>query len=140
MLLNSCNKSSFCLHVREYADCTHDEKLSCVALIEQIFSFAIIARDKGIPALEGQLENISDDLLKDGIGLILDGTNTDLLGNILDTSIIFSYKTGVELLKQLIIREGVLGISHGYNPKIIELWLWRYLGEDFRRANGKEES
>jgi flagellar motor component MotA len=119
------------LEIRKYVECTNEEKQSCVPVINQLFALALQVREKGIPSLEQRITDTGDYLLMLGLGLLVDNTNTDVVSNILDTAITFSCKTGVDLLAQLIIREGILGISHGYNPKIIEVHLWRYLGSDF---------
>jgi len=124
----------FNFEIRKYTECSNDEKRGLPPVIDCLVELAVTARDGGgVHVLEKRMPEINDDFLKLGIGLLLDGTDTNVVQDILDTAVIFSYKTGVELLKQLIIREGVLGISRGYNPMIIKTHLWKYLGEDFER-------
>ena len=119
------------LEIRKYAACSNEEKRELPSIIDLLIELAVTVRDGGgIHALEKRIPEFKDDMLKLGIGLLLDGTHTNVVQDILDTAVTFSYKTGAELLKQLIIREGVLGISRGYNPMIIKVHLWRYLGEN----------
>jgi len=129
----------FNLAMYKYAQCSQTEKQSCVPLVAQLVGLANLVRAKGVAALEAQIVHVDNDLLKDGIGLIIDGTEPDLVCDILETSILFSYKTGAELLAQLMIRDGLLCIQRGYNPKIIEVKLLRYLDEGCREEYVKRE-
>lgn len=68
--------------------------------------------------------------------LIIDGTDPEHVKDILCISSVFSFKTGVELLKELIILEGVLSIQAGHNPRIIEEKLLSFLGDAADEVRG----
>lgn len=58
-------------------------------IIKKIIDLANIARKEGLLALEEAGEEINDDFLKKGILLIVDGTDPDLVRNILETELTF---------------------------------------------------
>jgi len=58
-----------------------------VALITQLVSFAEIARRDGILALEGMTEEMEDDLLVLGIKMAVDGTDPELIDQIMEADI-----------------------------------------------------
>ena len=119
------------LELRKYIECTYEEKQPLLKLISEIIHLANFARIEGVLGLEQRLEELDDDLLKLGLALIIDGTDPELVEEIIETYITTSFKTGAELLSQLIVRYGVLYIQNGYNPKIIEAQLKALLGDGF---------
>jgi len=58
-------------------------------IIEEIITLANIARKEGLLALDEYAEKIEDDFLKKGIMLIVDGTDPELVRNILETELNF---------------------------------------------------
>lgn len=58
-------------------------------IIEEIITLANIARKEGLLALEEYGEKINDDFLRKGIMLIVDGTDPELVRNILETELNF---------------------------------------------------
>lgn len=64
-------------------------QLTPAETIKQLVSFAEQARREGILALEARAQEIDDDFLKKGIQLAVDGTEPDLIKDILSTEISF---------------------------------------------------
>ena len=58
-------------------------------VIEQVIALANVARKEGLLSLEEHAENLNDDFLQKGIMLIVDGTDPDLVRNILETELVF---------------------------------------------------
>ncbi len=58
-------------------------------IISKIVNLANIARREGLLALEEAVEDINDDFLQKGVMLIVDGTDPELVKNILETEIAF---------------------------------------------------
>lgn len=58
-------------------------------VIEEIIKLANIARKEGLLSLEEYAENLDDAFLQKGIMLIVDGTDPELVRNILDTELVF---------------------------------------------------
>jgi len=63
--------------------------LSPIEVIEKIIELANIARKEGLLALEEAAANVNDEFLRKGILLIVDGTDPELVRNILETEITF---------------------------------------------------
>ncbi|MDO5575786.1 MAG: motility protein A [Fibrobacter sp.] len=66
------------------------KKVTPVETIRQLVEFAEQARREGILALEARANEITDDFLKKGIQLAVDGTEPDLIKDILSTEITFT--------------------------------------------------
>lgn len=120
----------FNFELRRYVSCDDSQKHICLEIVDVIYKLALLAREHGISGLVSEMENIRNNLLRLGVGLLVDNTDVDLLEEILNSAIVFSNKTGADLLLQLIIREGVSSIKRGYNPEIIKIKMYSYLGED----------
>ena len=118
------------LELREYIKCSKEEKRDCLPLIEEIVGWAEMAVKGGLLDLEDEVIGVKNQLLKTGMSLVIDGCESEIVKSVMDDMIVASGKTGVELLRQLIVREGVLSIQSGYNPRIIELRLSAMLGEE----------
>lgn len=58
-------------------------------IIEEIITLANVARKEGLLSLEEYGSNLEDEFLKKGILLIVDGTDPELVRNILETELIF---------------------------------------------------
>jgi len=116
--------------LRRLMECTREDKLACLPLIDKIVGLANTARSQGLLALEDIIPDLGDYLLKTGISMLVDGRDQDTTYEIMTTHIIASYKTGVDLLRQMIICDGVLAIQAGVSPRLISEKLVSYLGED----------
>jgi len=58
-------------------------------VIREIIKLANIARKEGLLALDEYAESLEDDFLKKGIMLIVDGTEPELVRNILETELVY---------------------------------------------------
>ena len=67
--------------------CLQTRKDSPVDLINQLVQFAEVARRDGILALEGVTEELQDDFLVRGIQLAVDGTDPELIEQIMNTEL-----------------------------------------------------
>lgn len=70
-------------------------------LVEQLVSFSQKARKDGMLSLEGVSKEIDDEYLKKGIGLAVDGTQADLVREILETEMDYvsdRHKAGASIL------------------------------------------
>ena len=70
-------------HVFSYKETSPD------GVIEEIITLANVARKEGLLSLEEYGEKIDDEFLKKGIMLIVDGTDPELVRNILETELVF---------------------------------------------------
>lgn len=66
-----------------------DKAMNEGEIIKKIIELSNVARKEGLLALEEATEAIDDDFLKKGIMLVVDGTDPELVRNILETELIF---------------------------------------------------
>lgn len=101
------------------AACSQEDQESLVPLVKQLRDLGEIAYKRGLLALEGELMQIKDPFLKLGLQLIVDKTEPENVQDILDSDIYYNESNGRELLKKIIIREGLLRIQAGDNARNI---------------------
>jgi len=77
-------------------------RLDMKAAIDQIIELASIARREGILALENRAMEMNDPFLRKGIFLVVDGTESELVRNILETELAYleeRHKHGQEMFE-----------------------------------------
>ncbi len=87
------------------------QELAPNAIVTQLVGFAMKARREGLLGLEEEAENISDPFLKKGLQLVVDGTDIEMIRNIMETDIAFleaRHKVG----------EGIFGTLGGFAPTL----------------------
>lgn len=111
------------------AACSREDQESLVPLVKELRELGEIAFKKGLLALESELQQIKDPFLKLGIQLIVDKTESANVRDILDSDIYYNESNGRELLKKIIIREGLLRIQAGDNARNILICTKIFLGK-----------
>jgi chemotaxis protein MotA len=111
------------------AACSKEDQESLVSLVHQLRDLGEVAFKRGLLALEGELMQIKDPFLKLGIQLIVDKTEPENVQDILDSDIYYNESNGRELLKKIIIREGLLRIQAGDNARNILICTKIFLGK-----------
>ena len=121
---------NFDFSVREIIKCDNEEKEKCRCIIDKIKYLNDIAQNRSNSLiLENAVKDINEPLLEQGVMLMVDGACQDLIVDILGTKIEYGNKTGVELLKDIIILAGVLSIHDGDTSYILEEKLNAFLGD-----------
>jgi chemotaxis protein MotA len=98
------------------------KKTTHVEIIRQLVDFAEQARREGILALEARAADIDDEFLKKGIQLAVDGTEPDLIKDILTTEITFTearHEEGAKIFDFM----GAMGPAFGMIGTLIGLVL-----------------
>ncbi len=85
------------------------EDLSAESMIETMVGFATKARREGLLGLEEETDAVENDFLKKGLQLVVDGTDIELVRNILETDISF-------LEARHAVGAGFYGAMGGYCP------------------------
>lgn len=111
------------------AACSKEDQESLIPLILSLKELGAQAKKRGFLSLEDQLGAISDNFLKIGLQLIIDQTEADVVSDILDSDIYYNESNGRELLKKIIIREGLLRIQAGDTSRNIFLCTRIFLGK-----------
>lgn len=110
--------------------CPRSKKKQCVELIASIITLSDRARRMGLLALEDDLDKITDPMMRKGLLLVVDGTDPDVVRDVLHAFMLSCYSRGIGLLRSVIALEGVLAIQAGENPRIIAENLSAFLGRD----------
>lgn len=111
------------------AACSREDQESLIPIVKELRDLGEIAFRKGLLALEGELQQIKDPFLKLGVQLIVDKTEPENVQDILDSDIYYNESNGRELLKKIILREGLLRIQAGDNARNILICTKIFLGK-----------
>ena len=111
------------------ATCSREDQESLVSTVKELRDLGELAFKKGLLALEGELQKIKDPFLKLGIELIVDKIEPDNVQDILDSDIYYNEPNGRELLKKIILQEGLLRIQAGDSPRNILICSKVFLGK-----------
>ncbi len=111
------------------AACSKEDQESLVPLILSLKELGETAKKRGILSLEDTLSKIDDQFFKIGLQLIIDQTDAAIVCDILDSDIYYNESNGRELLKKIIIREGLLRIQAGDTSRNIFLCTRIFLGK-----------
>ena len=87
------------------------QELDPGAIVAQLVGFATKARREGLLGLEEEAEAIQDPFLKKGLQLVVDGTDIEMIRNIMETDIAF-------LESRHKIGEGIFGTFGGFSPTL----------------------
>ncbi len=87
------------------------QELNPAAIVTQLVGFATKARREGLLGLEEEAESVQDPFLKKGLQLVVDGTDIEMIRNIMETDIAF-------LEARHKIGEGVFGTFGGFSPTL----------------------
>lgn len=122
------------------ASCSISEKNEIIPLIETIVLLAEKACRDGLLAIEDDIGGIDSQFIKKGIQFVVDGTDPEIVSNLLLTMIYSGGFTGVELLARMAAADGILCLQVGMRPEFIRKKLYAYLGEDFEMIPGRGSS
>jgi len=111
--------------------CSRKDKEEFIPIINQLIELSEKSRREGLLSLESGLDENKIPFLIKGLNMIIDGTDPEIVSSILLTIIYSSHITGKELLRMMIMREGILSIQKGDNPGLTKEKLRSYLGLDW---------
>jgi len=87
------------------------QELDPTAIVTQLVGFATKARREGLLGLEEEAEAITDPFLKKGLQLVVDGTDIEMIRNIMETDIAF-------LESRHKVGESIFGTFGGFAPTL----------------------
>ena len=111
------------------AACSLEDQESLVPLVLQLKELTEVVNKQGLLALENELVHIKDRFLNLGVQLIIDKVEQENVKDILDSDIYYNESNGRELLKKIIIREGLLRIQAGDTPRNVLICTKVFLGK-----------
>ncbi|MEE4242106.1 MAG: hypothetical protein V2I36_11625 [Desulfopila sp.] len=116
------------------AACSKEDQETLIPIVAGLKKMAEIAGKSGLLALESELAGISDPFLHLGVQLIIDKVEPQNITDILDSDIYYNESNGRELLKKIIIREGILRIQAGDTPRNVLICTKVFLGKIGKEA------
>ena len=111
------------------ASCSQEDQESLVPIVLQLKKLAELVTKQGLLTLENELTQIKDKFFNLGIQLIIDKVEPENIQDILDSDIYYNPSNGRELLKKIIIREGLLRIQAGDSPRNVLICTRVFLGK-----------
>lgn len=114
--------------------CSEEDQKTLIPIVKQLKELSEVASKSGLLALENELPNIKDQFLNLGMQLIIDRVEADNVQDVLDSDIYYNESNGRELLKKIIIREGLLRIQAGDTPRNVEICTRIFLGKVSKEA------
>jgi AraC-like DNA-binding protein len=128
----SQGKDDFLMYDFLSAPFTVGDKREAMDTIELLLKLSELTKNEGSLALQqfGKDEELPL-FLRKAIYMICDGWSPEMVKGILENYMKFSSYQGAELLKRLLIAEGILSIQAGEISEILLEKLLSYLGEEF---------
>lgn len=114
--------------------CSKEDQESLIPIVKQLKELSEVASKSGMLALENELPKIDDQFFNLGMQLIIDRVEPENVTAVLDSDIYYNESNGRELLKKIIIREGLLRIQAGDTPRNVEICTRVFLGKVQRDA------
>ena len=111
------------------ASCSREDQESLVEIVLQLKNLSELVSKQGLLALENELSSIKDPFLNLGVQLIIDSVESENIKDILDSDIYYNESNGRELLKKVIIREGLLRLQAGDSPRNVLICTKIFLGK-----------
>lgn len=134
--------------LRKLIVCSSDELKSLQVDVEFFVAAADKVRREGLLSLEDDIPTNKfpsdrNSIFQEGLHLIVNGTDTEIVHDILKKRILFGGKTGVELRRELIIMEGILAIQSGIHPHLVGKILISFLSpeipDSFKNRNNNNK-
>ena len=92
VMITSDSFEDFILGLKGLGYAFYQNGTNRLEIIELIYEFSEVARREGLLSLEEKAVHISDEFLKKGIGLVVDGTDPELIKDILETEMNHKYE------------------------------------------------
>ena len=111
------------------AACSREDQESLVPMVRVLKDMGDKAKKRGLLSLEEEQAAVEDRFFRLGLQLIIDQAEPDIVRDILDSDIYYNESNGRELLKKIIIREGLLRIQAGDTARNILICTKIFLGK-----------
>jgi hypothetical protein len=110
---------------------TEEDRDACAPVVDVMVEVAKTARSSGLLALEDYLSKDEEPFFYAGISMLTDGYDHDDIKQILTAMLVSGGFTGAELLKRLIMAQGLIMVYKGLHPDFIYRYLLAMIGEEY---------
>lgn len=124
---------TFAVWVSDRLHFSDNDKRACFETAATIVDMAVDVRRNGLLSLDAKIPSIPEFLLREGIRLAVDSTDPETLRELMQRWVIAGDYRDAELLRRLVIIDGVLAIVNGENPNSIRIRLGTFFGEDLQQ-------
>jgi hypothetical protein len=107
------------------------DKRDCFETAKKIAALAYKVRMHGLLAVDNDIPEIEDVLLKKTLQLAVDSAEAETIRKIMQTHIVVNNYRGKRLLEAVLIKEGMVSIVNGANPVYVRDYLSVYFGDSF---------
>lgn len=120
------------LSLRELLSCSKDERAVCIETADMLVELAQTAKKKGFAKLGSDkvIKETGNELLKEGVELIMSGTEPAYVKRIMENRALFSDAVGGHLMNMLITSEGIQMIQQGAEPELIRTLLYSFFSKE----------
>jgi len=122
--------SLYSWELRKWIRCDPADLKKLKPHVEFFINLAEKARREGLLSLEDDIPGYQDTMLREGLQLIVDGTDPEYVRSIIEKRILLGCSKGLDLRRELITLEGILAIQSGDNPRIMRVLLSSFLAPD----------
>ena len=123
--------TAFDIWLSNRMDFSDEDKRECLETAKTMVDIAQDVRKNGLLSIDEKIPKMDDAFLRKYIQMAVDSTDPETLQKFMQLHIVANNYKGKELLKNLLIKEGVICIVKGYNPPAIKKYLGIYFGDDF---------
>jgi flagellar motor component MotA len=111
------------------ATCSRKAKTAVLSIIDELVLVSESMRRDGINGLESEVEGVSDTFAREMLRMVADSVEPAFVQSFGLTYIESARKSGVKLLKDMVVLEGVVSIARRESPNLLWHRLRAYLGE-----------
>lgn len=130
-LIEEVENIMYDINIYERLVCSKEEKKKALRTLDKILQLAEQAKSSGLLSLESEIDRVEPEIFKNSLEMLLDGVEAIILKEILLNYTLCGNYKGKELLKRILIIEGILGIQQDTNSLILKEKLSSFFGEDF---------
>ena len=112
-------------------DFNEEEKCECFETAKELVRIAVDVRRNGLLSIDDKIADYPDALMRKALQLAVDSIQPEIIQKLLQTHIVANNYRGNRLLQSILIKEGVILIVNGDNPKSVQDFLGVYFGDDF---------
>ena len=112
-------------------DFSDEDKRGAFETAREFVQVAIDVRKNGLLSIDDKISEYPDLLMRKALQLAVDSIEPEEIQKLLQTHIVANNYKGERLLQSILIRDGIILLVNGWNPKQVKEFLGVYFGDDF---------
>lgn len=125
---------NFNYEIINLSQCNAKSKTSLFRQIAELINIQEMSRSSGLLEIEGYIESLTLSqypIFTTCFKMIIDGCETDIIKKVFYNMIYTEKQRGLDLLRKLIIADGIISIQNGISPELMKIVLISYLGDSY---------